>query len=447
MDLLSLDKQILSDVWTSPDLWNHMLTLCNSFNSRFATTEEERKAGDYIMDCFNRYGLQNVHAESFEMPAWERGPARLVLMTAEGEVEIPCLALPGTHACDLTAEMIDIGSGSPEDYQKLAQPAAGKIVLTNSQGINRMDKYAAAVEAGAAAFFFSSDKPGMLIPTGSTGNPSKTTPAAGLACEHAARIRRLLAKGPLTARLVLTSRAQPGVARNIVGEIPGADPSQGWIVACGHYDGHDIAQGAIDNATGTAVVMEAARLLSPLREHLKAGIRFILFSGEELGLYGSYAYADAHVDEMDSLRVIFNADIVGLAMPIVLLSQSSPESVAWLRTQPLQELDVTVNDNPRVFIMNSDHFPFSEKGIQGFYVATSHPAGGGAWGHTAADTLDKLEVRELRQAAAASSRLLLRMAACADTFPKVRRTPAEVKQMLLDAGFEKSLRFKDHWPF
>ncbi len=447
MDLLSLDKQILSEVWTSPELWNHMLTLCDSFNSRFATTVEERKAGDYIMARFNRYGLQNVHAESFEMPAWERGTARLVLMTAEGEVEIPCLALPGTHACDLVAEIVDVGSGGPEDYQKLGQPAAGKIVLTNAAGINRMDKYAAAVEARGAAFLFSSDKPGMLAPTGSTGNPSKTTPAASLACEYAARIRRLLAKGHLTAHLVLTSHTRPGIARNIVGEIPGTDPTQGWIVACGHYDGHDIAQGAIDNATGTTVVMESARLLSPLREHLQAGIRFILFSGEELGLYGSYAYAAAHEDEMDSLRVIFNADIVGLVMPIVLLSQASPETVAWLRTQPLKELDVTVDDNPQVFIMNSDHFPFSEKGVQGFYVATSHPAGGGAWGHTAADMLDKLEVRELRQAAAAASRLLLRMAACADTFPKVRRTPEEVKQLLLDAGFEKSLRFKDHWPF
>lgn len=447
MDLRTLDQKILGDIWTSPELWNHILTLCDSCNSRFATTADERRAGDYIMACFKRYDLQNVHAESFEMPAWERGTARLVLLTAEGELEIPCLALPGTHACDLVAEIIDVGNGSPEDYQKLAQPATGKIVLTNSEGINRMDKYAAAIEAGAAAFFFSSDKPGMLIPTGSTGNLSKTTPAAGLSCEHAARIRRLLAKGPLTAHLVLTSQARPGVARNIVGEIPGTDPSQGWIVACGHYDGHDIAQGATDNASGTAVVMEAARVLSPLREHLQAGIRFILFSGEEMGLYGSYAYVAAHEQEMNSLRVVFNADVVGQAMPIVLLSQASPETVAWLNTQPLKELDVKVDDSPKVFIMNSDHFAFTEKGVQGFYVATSQPAGGGAWAHTTADTIDKLEVRELRQAAAASSRLLLRMAACVDKFPNVHRTPEEVKKLLTDAGFEKSLRFKDHWPF
>jgi aminopeptidase YwaD len=444
MNLTPLEKQILGDLWTSPDLWNHMLALCDQCGSRFATTELERRACDYIMDCFTRYGLENVHPEPFEMPGWERGTARLVVMDGATEIEIPCLALPGTHPCDLETEIIDIGAGGPDEYTRLSEPAAGKMVLTNSEGLGRMEKYMAAVEAGAAAFFFGSDQPGMLAPTGSIG---KSTPAAGLAREHAARIRRLLAKGPVRARLVLTSSAKPATARNIVGEIPGTDPSQGWIVACGHYDGHDICQGAGDNAAGTAVLMEAARLLAPLREHLQAGIRFVLFSGEELGLYGSYAYAAAHAAEMDGIRAIFNADVVGMAMPLVLLPQSSPELTAWFKSLPLEDLDVKVNDSPKVFIMNSDHFPFSEKGVQAVWAVTSHPATGGGWGHTAADTLDKLEPRLLRMTAAAITRLLLRMTACADTLPKIRKSPEQVKQTLIDAGFEKSLRFKDHWPF
>jgi len=418
--------------------------LCDQCGSRFATIELERRAGDYIMDCFRRSGLENVHAESFEMPGWERGTAHLVLFDGGAEIEIPCLALPGTHPCDLEAEIIDMGVGGPDEYTKLTEPAAGKIVLTNSEGLGRMEKYMAAVEAGAAAFFFGSDQPGMLAPTGSIG---KSTPAAGLSREHAARIRRLLAKGPVRARLVLTSSAQPATARNIVGEIPGTDPAQGWIVACGHYDGHDICQGAGDNAAGTAVLMEAARLLAPLREHLQAGIRFVLFSGEELGLYGSYSYAAVHAAEMDSIRAIFNVDVVGMAMPLVLLPQSSPELTAWFKALPLEDLDVKVNDSPKVFIMNSDHFPFSEKGVQAVWAVPSHPASGGGWGHTAADTLDKLEPRLLRQTAASATRLLLRMTACADSLPKVRKTPEQVKQSLIDAGFEKSLRFKDLWPF
>ena len=447
MDITSLEKQILGDLWTSPELWSHMVTLCDECGSRFATTELERRAGDYILECFTRYGLENVHPEAFEMPSWERGTARFVLLDGSAEIEIPCLALPGTHACDLEAEIIDIGSGGPDEYPKLAAPAAGKIVLTNSEGVGRMDKYMAAVEAGVAAFLFGSDQPGMLAPTGSTGNLEKTTPAAGLAREHAARIRRLLSKGPLRARLQITSSARPATGRNIVGEIPGTDPAQGWIVACGHYDGHDICQGAGDNAAGSAVLMEAARLLSPLRGELKAGIRFVLFSGEELGLYGSYAYAAAHHDEMDSIRMIFNVDVVGMAMPLVLLPQSSPELTAWLKAQPLESLDIKLNESPKVFIMNSDHFPFSEKGVQAVWAVTSHPASGGGWGHTAADTLDKLEPRILRQSAAAATRLLLRMAGGADGLPKVRKTPEQVKQSLIDAGFEKSLRFKNHWPF
>ncbi len=131
----------------------------------------------------------------------------------------------------------------------------------------------------------------------------------------------------------------------------------------------------------------------------------------------------------------------------MLLPQSSPELTAWFKALPLEDLDVKVNDSPKVFIMNSDHFPFSEKGVQAVWAVTSHPASGGGWGHTAADTLDKVELRLLRQSAAAATRLLLRMSADAESLPKVRKTPEQVKQSLIDAGFEKSLRFKDHWPF
>jgi len=444
MDITSLDKSILGELWTSPDLWNHMSALCDSFNSRFAGTEEEFRAGEYMLDCFRSYGLENVHSEPFEMPGWERGSAHLVVKDGQAEFEMPCLALPGTHACNIEVEIIDVGAGAPADYEKLASPAAGKIVLTNSEGLGRMEKYMAAVEAGAAAFIFGSGQPGMLIPTGSIG---KDTPAIGLACEQAARIRRMLAKGPVKAHLRLTSAVKTVIARNIVAELPGSDPSQGWIVACGHYDGHDIAQGAGDNAAGTAVIIEAARLLAPLREHLQVGIRFVLFSGEELGLFGSYTYAAEHADEMDSIRAIFNADVVGMAMPLVLLPQASPELTAWFKTLPLEDLDVKVNDDPKVFIMNSDHFPFSEKGVQAMWAVTSHPASGGGGGHTAADTLDKVELRVLRQTAASVTRLLLRMSTSADSLPAVHKTPEQVKQILIDAGFEKSLKFKNRWPF
>ena len=177
--------------------------------------------------------------------------------------------------------------------------------------------------------------------------------------------------------LTIAAQVKTVTARNIVGEIPGTAPEEGWIVACGHYDGHDIGQGAQDNAAASAILMEAARLLAPYRDQLKLGIRFILFSGEELGLYGSYAYAREHAAQLDNVRLVFNADVVGMAMPLVLRTQASPELAAYLRGLPLDELDAVVNDGPGSFIQNSDHFPFSLAGVQSVWALTSQPATGG----------------------------------------------------------------------
>jgi Zn-dependent M28 family amino/carboxypeptidase len=195
------------------------------------------------------------------------------------------------------------------------------------------------------------------------------------------------------------------------------------------------------------VLLEAARLLSPLRAHLKAGIRFVLFSGEELGLYGSYAYAQDHKDELDSIRLVFNVDVVGLAMPVVLQTQASPELAAYCRNLPLKDLDATVNDGPTSFIQNSDHFPFSLAGVSGVWAVTSHPPMGGGWVHSSADTLDKLEPRILRQTASTIARLLLRMANDPAGLPRGRKPPEVVKKSVTEAGFEKALRMRGRWPF
>jgi aminopeptidase YwaD len=439
-----LEQAIIGNIWNSPDLWETLAYLCDACNSRFAGTADERRAGDYIMERFRAYGLENVHAEPFEMRGWERGEAKLTAFEGDRAVELaPCIALPGSVGCDLEAEIIDAGQGSAADFARLGGQVAGKIVLTSSDGPGRGEKYQAAIAAGAVAFIFANTHPGLLAPTGSIADE---LPGVGLAYEPAAKLRRMLKKQPVRAHLSVDAKVLTVTARNIVGEIPGSDPQQGWIVACGHYDGHDVSQGAQDNAAGSAILVEAARQLAPLREHLKLGIRFVLFSGEELGLYGSYAYAPAHAAEHDQIRLVFNADVLALAMPLVLQTQASPALADYLRSLPLAELDCVVNDGPRSFIMNSDHFPFSLAGIQAVWALTTS-APSGAYIHTAADTLDKVEPRLLNQTAAALTRVLWRMTSNPEGIPQGRKSPAELQKDLVDAGFENALRAAGHWPF
>jgi hypothetical protein len=114
---------------------------------------------------------------------------------------------------------------------------------------------------------------------------------------------------------------------------------------------------------------------------------------------------------------------------------------------PLQALDAVVVDGPGSFIMNSDHFPFSLAGVQAVWALTSHPESGVGWGHTAADTLDKVQPRILRDTAGTITRLFLRMASSPGELPRIRRSPDEVRRLVSDAGFEKALRADGKWPF
>jgi Zn-dependent M28 family amino/carboxypeptidase len=308
--------------------------------------------------------------------------------------------------------------------------------------------------AGARLFLFANGRPGMLAPAGSIGlDPAKVglpdtppLPGVGLAHETASWLRRRLSEGgALRVRVEVEGGPRAVTARNIVADLPGTDPDAGWIAVCAHYDGHDIAQGAQDNATGTAVVLEAARALAPLRAHLAAGVRFILFSGEEMGMYGSAAYVRDHSEVLDQLRAVYNADIVGLASPLVLMTQNSEALAAYLRALPLDEIGARVEDAR--LVPYSDHFSFTLAGVASLMAVTSRPPTGGGWGHTAADTLDKLDKHAVREAAVTTARLLLRMAVAPEGLPIGRKSPDAVRDALVEAGLEEPLRAQGAWPF
>lgn len=453
IDIGKLEQELIGNVWTSPALGESMRVLCDECNGRFAGTEDERRAGQFLLDQMRDFGLHNVHAEAFEMRGWERGSAHLALLGPDGEHELPCLALAGSPPGELEAVVIDAGQGAPADFERLGEGVAGKAVLVHARGPHRLEKYAQAIAAGARAFLFTNARPGMLIPAGSVGlgEPEKELPSLGLSLETGTYLQRLLARAtedggePVRVRISVGGGPQQVTARNIVGELPGTDPEAGWIVACGHYDGHDIAQGAQDNATGTAVVLEAARVLSGLRSHLRAGVRFVLFSGEEMGMYGSEAYVRDHPDELDQIRAVFNADIVGLGAPLNLMVQNSAELAEYLRGLPLAELDAEVHDSR--LVPYSDHFSFTLAGVASLMAVTSSPGEGRGWGHTAADTLDKIELRELRQAAAATARILLHMAASPESLPAERTSAESVQEALRAAGLEEPMRVRGAWPF
>lgn len=450
-----LEKQIIGEAWTSPDIYANVEQLCD-FGSRFSWTESERQARDFIHSKFKEYGLKSVRLATFDYTGWARDEASLrVVSPLQKELPsvISLVYSPSTPSGGLRAKVVDVGLGTKAEYAAKGDEIKDKLVMANTDSpaggrwVHRREKYGRAVAGGAAGFLFVNHLPGMLSPTGSL-RPGELAeiPAVGLSREDGFVIQRLLrSKEPVELEMHLTNRTGPAQFSHVVGEMPGRRHDE-VIVVGAHYDGHDISQGAVDDASGTALVMELARLFAPLAGQLRRTLRFETYAAEELGVFGSTTYVNA-MSDADIACVDFMLNLDGAAL-------GSGRGVALQgldELRPLfagfaQEMDYPLNLNNRVGTA-SDHFPYFLRGVPVASLFARRPPGlGRGFGHTMADTLDKVDKVELHESAMVVARLLLRLADHQSTVGR-RRTLDEIRQILLDHDLEEPLRAQGKWPF
>jgi Zn-dependent M28 family amino/carboxypeptidase len=168
---------------------------------------------------------------------------------------------------------------------------------------------------------------------------------------------------------------------------------------------------------------------------LKRTVRFIAFGTEEIGLTGAFRYVEAHHDNLDKMRFMLNMDAAGGA------SRKGIGLHQWRELEPFfkgaaKEMAAEIPIGQKVNSY-SDHFPFVLKGVpSGDMSDPEAPPHGRGFGHTAYDTLDKVELENLRKASAVGARLALRIAN-ADEFPAQRRTSEAVQEVIdTDPGLE-----------
>src|SRR5204863_2011941 len=122
-------------------------------------------------------------------------------------------------------------------------------------------------------------------------------PQVTLEVEHYGRIMRTLEKKiPVTLQMDIINRFYDDDlnAFNLVGEIPGTDKADEVVMLGAHFDSWHTGTGATDNAAGSAVMMEALRILKTTGVRLRRTVRIGLWNGEEQGLLGSREYVKAH---------------------------------------------------------------------------------------------------------------------------------------------------------
>ncbi|MFB6304822.1 MAG: M28 family metallopeptidase, partial [Haloferacaceae archaeon] len=213
------------------------------------------------------------------------------------------------------------------------------------------------------------------------------------------------------------------------------------VLLTSHVDAHDIAEGAMDNGAGTATLVEVMRALADRESDLDTRVRAVVFGAEEVGLVGSTREAE-RCDAGD-VKAVVNLDGVLRGRTLEAATHGfdglddAARAVSDRSGHPVETV-------PRQ-MPHSDHWPFVERGVPGYMVTGQSEERGRGWGHTRADTLDKLERRNLRESAILLTELVVEVA---DRYRTVaHRDPSAIADALEREGHAEGMRLTGDWPF
>jgi hypothetical protein len=422
----------------------------DSLGPRLLGSPNLRNSQEWVMSNYKAWGIE-AKAEKFgTWRSWRRGYSHIDLVaprmrTLEGTM----LGFsPGTKKKDKTADVIVLPRfADSTEFVKWLPQAKGKFVLVSAPlpscrptedwtknatpavaargdsaraaaqrewgGRNvRGTGYSLALgggelavrleEGGAAGVISSRPKNGRgameIFETYTT-----KVPTVGLSCEDYGLVFRLADNNQhpkIRMNLDAESFGEQPVS-NVIGMIPGTEKPNEYVLLSAHFDSWDGSSGATDNATGTIMMMEAMRILKQVLPHPKRTILVGHWSGEEMGLVGSSAYAEDHPEVVRGLQALFNQDN-GTGRIVRLNAAGLPNAAAhlteWVKKLP-KELQDQVNYTGQPGSPSgggSDDASFACYGAPAFGLGAAGWDYGNLTWHTDRDTYDKIVFDEFK---------------------------------------------------
>jgi Zn-dependent M28 family amino/carboxypeptidase len=429
----------IGETFTSDVGWEHLETLVDT-DTRMAGTDGERRAAEATRDALEAAGARNARLEAFDIQGWSRGSAAI----HTGGTEQDCIALPRSPSGEAAGELVDVGYGLPSDFdcdlEGAVVLAASDVPDWQDRYVHRREKYYRAVEAGAAAFVYRNHVEGCLPPTGSVGTeaaPIGDIPAVGVSKEVGARLVRRFAGERVT--VDVEADVSDATSQNVHADV-GPD-TEAAVLLTSHVDAHDIAEGAADNGAGTAMVVEVARALARREDELDTRVHCLVYGAEEVGLVGSHY--DAARRDHDTIKAIVNNDGVVRNRTLECYAHGFADLVD-VAERVADRLDHPIDVSPRLN-PPSDHWPYVAWGVPGYHIRSDTGDAGRGWGHTRADTLDKLSVRDLREQAILLTELVVELAD--DGTAVARREPSAIAEQLEAENRADGMRVVGDWPY
>lgn len=433
------------------ELMNTVSYLTDVYGPRLTGSPNIRDAADWTQKTMKAWGISNVHLETWPFGrGWqnERFVAMAIAPRAFPLIAYPKAWTPGTNG-PVTGDAIMAVIESEKDFAAYRGQLRGKFVLSlavrdvpahfdapgrrftdaellelskepqtaprpparaDSDPTFRRRRTQFWIDEGVAAVldFSRGDGGTVFVQGGGSRNPMDppVPPQVTLAVEHYGRIARMLEKQlPVTLQMDIANKFYDAdlTAFNIIGEIPGTDKADELVMLGAHFDSWHAGTGATDNAAGTAVMLEAMRILKATGLPLGRTVRLGLWTGEEQGLFGSREYVKAHFGDPATMELkpdhaklaaYFNLDNgTGNIRGVYLQGHEAvaPIFSAWM--EPFRSNGMTTLAPRRTG--GTDHLSFDAVGLPGFQFIQDAIEYNTRTHHSNMDVYERLQANDL----------------------------------------------------
>ena len=384
----SVTDRIIDEGKNKSQAMSILYELTNDIGPRATGSPQLRAAEDWAVEKFKSWGLTNVHLEQWgETPqGFERGARQSGSMVSPRKKDFVfttnCWTVgtkgPVTGRAVMMPQDFDEYQKNRRLYVRAWILMPERVAMGGARLTNPTDLDQALDGAGILGRIYTTGQDLVWTHGRWTDYTDATRPKRPLVTvrgeDYDAIVEELSNAGNVFLRFDIENIFHEGEVpiSNVVAEIRGSEKPDEVVIVSGHLDSWNGpgSQGASDNGTGTATTMEAARMLMAARARPKRTIRFILWTGEEQGLFGSRDYVRRHSGELDKISCIlvedsgpnYHASISGTAdmMPI-LRAAVAPMADAF------EDHPVVANQIRRFSRGGgSDHTPFIQRGVPGF---------------------------------------------------------------------------------
>jgi carboxypeptidase Q len=452
--------KILPQVLGPSPMEENLRRLTDEVGGRVTGTPQMAKAIEWAVAAFRAADVE-VHTEKYTLPVtWSEGETRLEMF---GPVKFPVRLAstgwsPPTLAGGIEANLVDIGYGTPEDFGRAGAGIKGAILLVHSdigstwadlftEYLRPPDIISRAVKGGASAILWMGARERLLLyrHTNSLTGEIDKIPQAVVAREDAMRLARTVATYPGRVRVHFNMPNKVGgpiEQENVAGEIRGREKPDESVILGAHLDSWEFGTGALDNGCNAAMVIEAARAIKATGLLPRRTIRFVLFSGEEQGTVGSYEYVKAHRAELDKIRAMITYDAgIGRVTGYSLGGRRDIEAGVREVLKPLESWGA--NNHTYDASFGTDNFDFLLEGVPTL-LANQEEANYLPNYHAASDTLDKVDIRELKLHAALAALTAWGIADRTEPLGK-RLSRAELDVLIKETGLGQQMKLLGYW--